>query len=178
MIIAGIDPGQHGAIAIVNETQDVQALVDLPLTTHPILGEVVDVRKILEVIAGADLVVLEDVGGTPWQANKAGRVAGYQSTFRFGENAGAIKAALAMTDTIVLLVAPRIWKAGFMLTRAPDGKKASLRLARAMYPAASDLLARVKDDGRAEALLIATYGVGRMGYRLKLKRLSDLEAKR
>ncbi|PPR80716.1 hypothetical protein GOBAR_AA39997 [Gossypium barbadense] len=52
------------------------------------------------------------------------------------------------------------WKREFELAGAGSTKDDSRRLASTLFPSLSDMLKRKKDHGRAEALLIATYGKG------------------
>jgi hypothetical protein len=54
-------------------------------------------------------------------------------------------------------VTPSVWKSSLRLSK---DKNASLHKARLMFPAAELHLA--KHDGRAEALLIAQYGLNRL----------------
>ena len=62
------------------------------------------------------------------------------------------------------LVAPASWKAAFGLKRAEDEtkrdkKNEARQMATNLYPAQAHLFERVKDDGVAEATLIALYGL-------------------
>ena len=52
-------------------------------------------------------------------------------------------------------VAPQVWKKALRLNQ---GKDAARALAARMWTAKAGLFARVKDDGRSEAALIAEYG--------------------
>jgi crossover junction endodeoxyribonuclease RuvC len=63
-----------------------------------------------------------------------------------------ILTALAIPYTVV---PPVVWKRALMV---PAGKSAARARASQLLPAAAGYWARVKDDGRAEAALIALYG--------------------
>ncbi|MBA0836025.1 hypothetical protein Goarm_008269 [Gossypium armourianum] len=60
----------------------------------------------------------------------------------------------------VVPVSSLSWKREFELAGAGSTKDDSRRLASTLFPSLSDMLKRKKDHGRAEALLIATYGKG------------------
>ncbi|XP_054789543.1 Holliday junction resolvase MOC1, chloroplastic-like [Prosopis cineraria] len=54
------------------------------------------------------------------------------------------------------------WKTKFELNGSRAAKDDSRRVASTLFPSLSSLLRRKKDHGRAEALLIAAYGMGQM----------------
>lgn len=89
---------------------------------------------------------IEDVHSMPDQ--------GIASTFRFGYSAGIIMGVLQALEIPVLRVKPSVWKASLNLSA---DKSRSLSLAKKLYPRYADLFKRKKDDGRAEALLIAHF---------------------
>jgi hypothetical protein len=76
--------------------------------------------------------------------------------FGFGRSLGVVEGVLAALNISVTYVAPATW------TRAmgkPQGKDASRHRAMELYPDHQHLFKRVMDDGRAEAALIATWGI-------------------
>ena len=75
--------------------------------------------------------------------------------FRFGETYGATQMAVAAHKVPIQYVTPAKWKGHFRLNR---DKGVSRGLATQRFPDCADLFKRVKDDGRAEAALIALYG--------------------
>ena len=75
--------------------------------------------------------------------------------FRFGQQVGAIEMAVAASGHQLRYVTPAVWKSYFGLS-ADKGVARGYAMKR--FPALADQLTRVKDDGRAEALLIALYG--------------------
>jgi len=77
------------------------------------------------------------------------------ATFRFGQGYGAIEMALAAHKIPVQYVTPSQWKKHFGLSK---DKGASRGLATQRFPSHASDFQRVKDDGRAEAALIALYG--------------------
>lgn len=151
MLIYGIDPGYTGAITLYwPSTGDIE-VHDMPTLTNTKGKTVLDMHGILQILEpegdGQRLAYIERVSAMPGQ--------GVTSTFRFGEQYGALQMALAATKTPVHMVTPAVWKRYFGLTRS---KGASRGLAMQRFPAFADKFKRVKDDGRAEATLIAVYG--------------------
>ena len=97
---------------------------------------------------GAQILVIEQVSGMPGQSGPA--------AFTFGYGVGVVTTAALACGMTVERVAPSRWKAALGLKSAD--KAAARKLAAEMFPAQAALFARVKDDGRAEAVLIAKYG--------------------
>lgn len=167
MRVVGIDPGLSGAVACARVNTATGEVIgtevhDLPVT------DFVDGRKIPDTVAlydllrelGPDLIVLEHVEARP------GR--GSVSSWRFAQGFGATLAAcqLAVDGPRVHLVRPSIWKSAMGLS---SDKSESLSAARIAFPGVADRLARVKDDGRAEALLLIEY------YRTALLKAGQME---
>lgn len=152
MIVAGIDPGKTGALAITYPDGSVQAF-DVP--TIKLRGKEVPAwhdwqrswSSVLD-FAGVDLVVIEDVSARPGQ--------GVTSMFTFGRTLGFVHAIAIASGASVQVVTPAVWKAKLGLLNSSKG--ASREKATALYPRSIGLLGRVKDDGRAEAILLAHYG--------------------
>lgn len=156
MIIAGIDPGKTGALAII-DGQNVE-FYDVPLVKN--IGKDIpawsqwhtDWSNALE-FACVDMVVIELVTG-----GQKGIKQGVQSMFNFG---GFLRFAHAIALGIrprpsVHFVTPSQWKGKLGLLNSSKG--ASRERCMNLYPSTSAQLARVKDDGRAEAALLAHYG--------------------
>lgn len=155
----GIDPGKNGAWAILD---DAGRLVDADHFPLDATGEI-DAAALHRRLAGAAVrfaltgtvrVTVEKVGSMG--SKKDGRKQGVQGMFNFGRRLGA---ALAVVDILGLPrddVRPDVWKAATGVTSA---KESSLAAARALWPDAASLLTRVKDEARAEAALIARYGM-------------------
>jgi crossover junction endodeoxyribonuclease RuvC len=75
----------------------------------------------------------------------------FPSSFKFGVSYG-VALSLAQSLGTWSLATPRVWKQDLELT---SDKNKSLDLARSLWPEAP--LARKKDNGRAEALLMAEW---------------------
>ena len=135
--IIGIDPGATGAIAMIQPMVEVW---DMPATPH-------DLATLMRTFdANTTRVYVEEVHSMPGQ--------GVASTFKFGKGYGEIIGVLATLGLGYRAISPAGWKRAMGLQRAE--KADSRRKAQELYPTAS--LARVKDHGRAEALLIAEWG--------------------
>lgn len=148
MVVVGVDPGHYGAIAIYRPDERTLEVHDMPVSPgtkgrtelmHRVLFDMLDVPP-------TDVWV-EAVAAMPGQ--------GVTSSFRFGYGVGAIHMAVAARGHALRLVTPAKWKAHFGLVK---DKGAARGLAAQRFPAQAGLFARVKDDGRSEASLIALYG--------------------
>jgi hypothetical protein len=144
MVIVGIDPGFSGAWGMIRHDGQYVACGDMLNNKSHILS--VDVfREIAQARDGDDMeLVIEQVASRPGQ--------GVASTFKFGMAYGA---AIAVAERFLVpwrLVTPMKWKKGLGLS---SDKAESLGMARSLWPDAP--LKRIKDGGRAEALLIAEW---------------------
>jgi hypothetical protein len=81
---------------------------------------------------------------------------GASSGFKYGRSVGAIEAAIALCEIPLEIVEPAVWKRAFRLPG--KDKEAARQRALDLFPAAHALLARKRDHGRAESLLLAHYG--------------------
>lgn len=75
--------------------------------------------------------------------------------FSFGESFGIVKGVMAGRGININLVTPAKWKKAMELNAGKDGSRA---MALQMWPEHAELFKRVKDDGRAEAALLAEFG--------------------
>jgi crossover junction endodeoxyribonuclease RuvC len=151
--VVGIDPGLSGAVALVSPTREVEVL-DMP-TLRIEVGK--KERRVLDLYALAryfDInririshATIEEPGAMPHD--------GPVQAFSFGFSCGATQACVAAAGIPMNLVRPAAWKAAMGLT---GGKDASRRRASQVLPEYAHLWSRVKDDGRAEAVLLALYG--------------------
>lgn len=152
-MIVGIDPGLSGAIALLNPITRAVDLFDMPLVASKGGKPITDIHNLARLLSpmgttGPDIAILEQVHAMPKQ--------GVTSTFRFGQNYGAIQMALAGHGYFVHDVTPNAWKKYFRLNSDGD---ASRGLAIQRFPEMAGALKRVKDHNRAEAILLALYGL-------------------
>lgn len=152
MVIAGIDPGKTGAMAILYPDKTVQ-FFDVPRNMvrkkdKPTWREWSRQWSSALDFAGVDMIVIEEVAARPGQ--------GVTSMFTFGRTLGFAHAIAVASGAAVETVTPAVWKGKLGLLNSSKG--ASRELCTNLYPATGARLARVKDDGRAEAALLAHYG--------------------
>lgn len=148
----GIDPGLSGAIAVYDPEAQTVECFDMPI--YDIKGKKhVDLYGIARIVDAFHLrikgAVIEEVGAMPGQ--------GVSSMFKFGFSAGAVQGVVAANFIPSRTVRPAIWKKAVGLPHGAT-KDASRKLASQIFPQSSHLWARVKDDGRAEATLLAIFG--------------------
>jgi len=153
MIVLGFDPGLDGAIAIY--WPDTNKLV---VHDTPTMGD--KKRRCINAAQLSHLIQQEIKEDMPWVAAFVEDVHamigwGIGSAFRFGESKGVLFGVLGALNIPTRRVAPQTWKKKLGLSRDKD---ASRKLAIETWPHHADLFARVKDDNRAEAALIAKYG--------------------
>ena len=153
MIEIGVDPGQTGAIAALQDGR-LMSLHDMPVMAR-LHGKGQEVNSselssiLMECRDGKPCVVLlEQVAAMPGQ--------GSTSMFHFGESVGVIKGVCGALSISVRMVRPQHWKkkAGLI----GKDKDASRTLAIQRHPDFSDMLTRKKDGGRADAICIAEFG--------------------
>lgn len=149
--VIGIDPGINGAIAIFRDGV-LHRLIDMPTLeidsgkTKKRHISAAGLATILNVfISDADChVVTERVTARPGQ--------GVTSMFNFGRSAGIIEGVVAALLIPNTYVTPQAWTKA--VGRAA-GKDASRMRAMELFPTRAELFKRAKDDGRADAALIA-----------------------
>lgn len=148
----GIDPGLDGALAIISDNGRAQVHDTPTLTT----GRGAKSKREYALASLANLlrpyarvpcrVGIELVGAMPGQ--------GVSSMFRMGYGLGVWEAMLAAFGVSYTRVTPQKWKKA-MLEGVGTEKEASRLRAQQLFPHLD--LARKKDHGRAEAVLIAEY---------------------
>lgn len=167
-LIAGIDPGLDGAIAILDPgthrpdpfdlgtsltNPAIVALYDMPtfeIKVNSKKRRQVDVYQVANMVAahpGLALAVIEEVHAMPKQ--------GVSSSFSFGTNYGILLGTVASHKVPMRLVQPRTWKAVFGLSADKDESR---RAASRLMPLEAKHWPLKSHDGRAEAVLLALYG--------------------
>lgn len=148
-LILGIDPGLSGAYAILEENGHLIDAGDLPLIGTKAQCRI-DAANFAALIGRLPLrfAVVEQVNAMPGQ--------GVSSMFRFGQSLGTVVGVLAACSIPIVWVTPSKWKNASGLS---SDKEHSRQRAIETWPASSPLFARRKDHGRAEAALIASWGI-------------------
>lgn len=152
-IVIGIDPGFSGGIAIL--TSKHLTVHPMPLLQKSILFP--SDKRHIDLVATSTLIshiaphtvfaVIEEVSAAPNQ--------GVVSTFRFGEGYGSLLGILAANRIQTHKVRPGVWKSALSLS---SNKQLSLDLATKLWPDLSPTWKLKKNDGLAEAALLAHYG--------------------
>jgi crossover junction endodeoxyribonuclease RuvC len=154
MFLCGIDPGTVGAFAVVDDTGEVVGIGDLP--THTVarangrLKVELDSHGFAQLLREARVqrVIIEQVSAMPRQ--------GVSSTFRFGYAAGTVYGVVAALGLPMNFVTPQKWQQHHRIRKGPDD---AVRKVLQLYPALHENLKRKKDQHRADAVLIALYGL-------------------
>lgn len=153
MKIWGIDPGAFGAIAILDTDSRELVIIDMPtlkVKRGPRVVNQVDAHMLADALrphVDSDTkALIEKVSAMPGN--------GVASMFSFGRAAGIVEGVLAGLSVPFELIPPATW---IKSMRTFGGKDGSRQRAQELFPDYAHLFARKKDDGRAEAALLACY---------------------
>ena len=155
--VIGIDPGLGGGFALLGPGGfAIIAVHSTPVTqtikrgrTHrevDAMEVALSLSALRDFVADAELisVVIESVSARPGQ--------GVTSMFNFGRGLGRLEGVAAALGLSVSYLTPATWRGRVGLR---GDKTAARALASRLYPEQAHLFQRVKDDGLAEAVLIA-----------------------
>jgi len=145
--VLGIDVGLHGALALLIDGR-LDAVADMPFIKTRVRGEISE-GHLAQLVRSMspDVAWIERVSAMPKQ--------GIASAFNFGTSYGIPRGVCAALGVPIFLVSPAEWKREFRL-RAD--KQQSRVMASRMWPDMAVHFSRIRDDGRAEAALIAAFG--------------------
>ena len=152
--ILGIDPGIRGGLAIISSNDGAAPTlvdaIDIP-TVGTGAKERVNVLLIQEWLLqhGPTFAFIERGQAMPRQ--------GASSGFKYGRSVGSAEATITLCGIPLEIVEPSVWKRFFKLPG--KNKKAARQKAIALFPTAHQFFARRKDHQRAEAALLALYGL-------------------
>lgn len=157
----GVDPGLSGAIGILDSKGSFVAVHDMPLIeTETGITKIVNLKRVKETKREVDGATLRDIL-LPYKKSKAVveqvhsmPEQGVVSVFNFGYSYGVAVGVIQSMGFNLLKVPPNKWKTRLGLD---SDKNKSLDLARSLFPEASEYIKLRKNDGRAEALLLAVY---------------------
>jgi hypothetical protein len=171
MILLGFDPGVNGAVGAIDHNGDFRGVRDLPTIELPGEGTIrrrldgLDLTQAIRELVPANepaIAYVENVQA--W---------GGMAASQLSAMVGAKDSILCILDLFrsriqIKLVLPHVWKAKLGLRRGKGETTAAFKArsrAEALdrYPNAPITLAA--HDGRAEALLIATFGRDKQGFR-------------
>jgi crossover junction endodeoxyribonuclease RuvC len=146
--VVGVDPGLTGAIALLRDGEYAE-VYDIPtMGRGKGTKQQVNCAELTCIIRSCPPcpVFFESVGSMPGQ--------GVSSTFNFGRTVGAIEATFVALGFPINYVTPQVWKRAHGLLGSD--KDAARTKAIQQFPGAP--LARKRDIGRADALLMAQWG--------------------
>ena len=152
MIVLGVDPGEDGGAALVNDRLELIELLPFKGTQFP--------PALLTMAQKADVIYFEHVHSMPGQ--------GVASTFTFGRMTGLAEAAIILSGKPRVNVEPQAWQNRLRLPRHRDiieskkrrtaQRKDQERFAREWYPKALGNWNTKKDGDIYGAVLIARAG--------------------
>lgn len=149
--ILGCDPGASGALAFFSPESGTLDVIDMPVVQVKRGGKLkseISPQMLSSLIRPrlVDRAVIEKVGAMPGQ--------GVSSMFQFGRSVGQLEGVLAALMIPTEYVTPQQWQKAVGVRDGKDGARAR---AAELFPAYAHLFARKKDDGRADASLIAFF---------------------
>lgn len=163
--ILGVDPGLSGALCLYEISSRYIWVYDMPVTDGR-----VDPSKLADTVnaacfaAGVSCMTqvhgaIENVSGMPRQ----------RGAFNFGVSVGAVHGVFGALGIQYSLVSPSEWKGAMGLRRLANetqdqNKTRARELAMELWPGYATAFCRVKDDGRAEACLIARFFANKKGW--------------
>jgi crossover junction endodeoxyribonuclease RuvC len=136
----GIDPGLTGAVAIVDRRGDLVDVYDMPVVDRQV--NAVDLALSFDTFPADEQIV----------ATRPGQ--GVAGVFRFGVSYGIVVGVVGALGHRTLHPTPSKWKADMGLNA---DKERSRKAAIDRWPKRADFFKRKKDDGRAEAALLALW---------------------
>lgn len=152
-VVLGIDPGLSGALAALDTEGRVVQVLDMPTLETGNGRRTVNalaLRELLQALPPIRASWIESVAAMPTDSRVA--------AFAFGRSVGTIETACILFGASIQRVTPQAWKrAAGLPAGAP--KAASVEAALRLLPGCAPYLTRAKDHGRADALLIARYGL-------------------
>ena len=148
--VLGIDPGKNGAAVLLDADGRLARVWDTPLvqTAGKPAYDLTGMHRIIRtaVIDGAHIAI-ERVHAMPGQ--------GVTSMVSFGEGYGIWQGLIAASGRPVTFYPPQTWHKT-PLAGMPKGKGSARLRAKQLWPD-TDVFDRVRDDGRADAALIARH---------------------
>jgi hypothetical protein len=154
-VVAGIDPGTHGAIALLDQDGNLPEVVDMPSTVEANGRSATNAPLLAGIIARshARIAFCEFVGARPTD--------GPVQAFAFGRARGVIEGVAGALSLPIVFLTPPTWKRLSDIPAGAENKDLARTRAIAKWPARADLFARKCDVDRAEAALIAAAGLMR-----------------
>lgn len=149
----GIDPGVSGAVAVIS-ARGVFSVHDMPIRKVMVARrqrrevDALALAELLRPLADGALAIVERQSARPAQ--------GVTSVFGLGRSLGVVLGVMAGLGIPVRMVAASAWKPALAV---PADKRLVRARASELLPAGAGDWRRKRDHGRAEAGLIALYGL-------------------
>lgn len=149
-MILGVDPGLGGALAFYDGNE--LLIYDMPTFNIERNGKKkrqIDILRLQGIfkLYKVDHAYLENVNAMPGQ--------GVSSMFQMGRGFGQIEASIMACEFPLTYITPQKWKKDMAVPKDKDGAR---QRASQLLPQFAHNWDRKKDDGRAEASIIALYG--------------------
>ena len=161
-LVAGIDPGKNGAIAVVDADT-------LKAEVFPMPEDVMELAQMLDRMQSLRLVVMERQQPFPKQ--------GVKSVFNLGRHYGCLETVIRLKKIPLEIVSPQKWQRELLGSisvprglgrkqakayRRRETKRRSLERAKRLFPNLAEEIG--SHDGKADALNIAFWGIQFMGW--------------
>ena len=157
--VLGIDIGSQGAVALLTSAGELLEIADMPVLCDGPKG-----RPNVSAALLADIVVNMKAATAYVEYVSARPGEGAVGAFAFGRSRGVIEGVCGAVGVPLSFLTAACWKRTVGIPPGREGAKDAARSeAIRRWPAHAALFARVKDDGRAEACLIAIAGLMRNG---------------
>jgi len=155
-IYLGIDPGVHGAVAVLNADGRLVEIHDIPALADGAKGRnAINAPLLASMVfkSHATAAFCELVGPRPGE--------GAVGAFGFGRSRGVIEGVLGAAGIACTMIAPPVWKRAAGIAPGKENKDSARAAAIALWPSQAHLFARKCDVDRAEAALIGLAGLKR-----------------
>jgi crossover junction endodeoxyribonuclease RuvC len=154
-VVVGIDPGAHGAIAVLNGAAELLGIIDMPSTQEANGRTATNAPLLAGILARshARVAFCEFVGARPTDAKVA--------AFSFGRARGVIEGCAGALGLPIVFLTPPTWKRLADIPPGADNKDLARTRAIAKWPDRAEWFKRKCDVDRAEACLIGWAGLQR-----------------
>jgi crossover junction endodeoxyribonuclease RuvC len=154
-VVVGIDPGAHGAIAVLTEAGQLLGVFDMPSTLEANGRTATNAPLLAGILARAHgrVAFCEFVGARPTDAKVA--------AFAFGRARGVIEGCAGALGLPIVFLTPPTWKRLADIPPGIENKDLARTRAIAKWPGHADWFKRKCDVDRAEACLIGWAGLRR-----------------
>lgn len=154
--LLGIDPGQTGALALIDHEGTIIAVCDMPVL--PLSGkEEIDIVGLVSLLHELEFAgERERIGHAFIERAQSMPQQGVASTCVTCENYGVVRAVLVTLGIPVTEVRARVWKEALAVPAEKDGAR---KRATELLPDAAQWWPLAKHHNRAESAMIALFGL-------------------